>query len=124
MMTSVLEDVTEEREELVLRASRINKQIFQKYAPLTEGLKLYRRGATFGNFIIIVRRCTMLVMAMFVLGHQWLHLQVFIALNVTAIIFGVAVRPYETRLLNNLNSFNEVTGLLVSYVILVLQNMG
>ena len=124
MMLSVLEDVTEEREELVLRASRINKQIFQKYAPLTEGLKLYRRGATCGNFIIILRRCTMLVMAMFVLGHQWLHLQVFIALNVIAIIFVVVVRPYETRLLNNLNLFNEVTGLLVSYVLLVLQNMG
>ena len=66
----------------------------------------------------------MLVMAMFVLGHQWLHLQVFIHFNLIAIIFVVAVKPYETRLLNNQNIFNEVTGLLVSYVILILQNMS
>ena len=123
-MTLVLEDVTEQREKLVERARPINKQIFEKYAPLTEGLKLYRRGATFGNFLIILRRCTMLVMAMFVSGHQWLHLKVFIAFNLIAIIYVVAVKPYDSRLLNNLNIFNEVTGLLVSYVILILQNMS
>ena len=66
----------------------------------------------------------MLVMAMFVVGHLWLHLQVFIHLNLLSVIFAVTVRPYETRLLNNLNLFNEVTGLLVSYVMLGLQNKG
>ena len=61
---------------------------------------------------------------MFVVGHQWLHLKVFIALNLTSVIFIATVRPYETRLLNNLNLFNEVISLLVSYVLLTLQNMG
>ena len=123
-MSLVLEGVTEKREKLVERVIRMKNQDFQKFAPLTKGLKLYRRGATFGNFLIIVRRCTMLVMAMFVVGHQWLHLQVFIVLTLIAISFVVAVKPYETRSKNNLDLFNEVTGLLVSYVILVLQSKG
>ena len=123
-MTLVLEGVTEQRVKLVDRVSRMKKQDFQKYAPLTKDLSLERRGATCGNFIIILRRCTMLVMAMFVVGHQWLHLQVFIVLTLISLIFIATVRPYETRLLNNLNIFNEVTGLLVAYVILVLQNMS
>jgi len=123
-MSLVLEGVTEKREKLVERVIRMKNQDFQKFAPLTKGLKLYRRGATFGNFLIIVRRCTMLVMAMFVVGHQWLHLQVFIVLTLISLIFIATVRQYETRLLNNLNIFNEVTGLLVAYVILVLQNMS
>ena len=123
-MTLVLEGVTEQRVKLVDRVSRMKKQDFQKYAPLTKDLSLERRGATCGNFIIILRRCTMLVMAMFVVGHQWLHLQVFIVLALISLIFVATVRPYETRLLNNLNLFNEVISLLVSYVLLTLQNIG
>ena len=123
-MNLVLEGVTEKRKKLIERVNRMKNQDFQKYAPLTKDLRLERRGATYGNFLIILRRCTMLVMAMFVSGHQWLHLKVFIAFNLIAIIFVVAVKPYETRLLNNQNIFNEVTGLLVSYVILILQNMS
>ena len=61
---------------------------------------------------------------MFVMGHQWLHLYVFIALTLISVIFVATVRPYETRLLNNLNLFNEVISLLVAYVLLVLQNMA
>ena len=123
-MKELLKRLTYERKKLVERAICLNKQGFQKYAPLTKDLRLERRGATYGNFLIILRRCTMLVMAMFVVGHQWLHLKVFIALTLTSVIFIVVVRPYETGLLNNLNLFNEVTGLLVAYVILVLQNKG
>ena len=123
-MKKALKRVSKKREKLVERACHLNNQIFEKYAPLTKDLRLDRRGATFGNFLIILRRCTMLVMAMFVVGHQWLHLQVFINLTLTSVIFVASVRPYETGLLNNLNLFNEVTGLLVAYVILVLQNKG
>ena len=123
-MKKLLKRITKERENLVERASHINSKVFKKYAPLTKDLKLDRRGATCGNFLIILRRCTTLVMAMFVVGHQWLHLQVFIILALISVIFVATVRPYETRLLNNLNLFNEVTGLLVSYVILILQNKG
>jgi len=123
-MEKVLKRVTKQRKRLVERASHINRKVFQKYAPLTKDLELEKRGATYGNSLVIFRRCTMLVMAMFVVGHQWLHLQVFIHLNLISVIFSVTVRPYETRLLNNLNLFNEVTGLLVSYVMLGLQNKG
>jgi len=124
MMKKLLKRITKKRKKLVERACRIDEQVFQKYAPLTKGLRLDRRGATCGNFLIILRRCTMLVMAMFVLDHPWLHLQVFIVLTLIAISFVVAVKPYETRSKNNLDLFNEVTGLLVSYVILVLQSKG
>jgi len=106
------------------RVNRMKKQDFQKYASLTKDLRLERRGATYGNFLIILRRCTMLVMAMFVSGHQWLHLHVFIVLTLISLIFVATVRPFETRLLNNLNLFNQVISLLVSYVLLVLQNKG
>ena len=123
-MLLVLEGVTEQREKLVEEVIRMQKQDFKKYAPLTTDLRLERRGATCGNFLLILRRCTMLVMAMFVVDHQWLHLHVFIGLTLTSVIFVASVRPYETRLLNNLNLFNGVISLLVSYVLLVLQNKG
>ena len=66
----------------------------------------------------------MLYIAMFVLGLQWLQLHIFIALSHVSVIYVVAVRPYETTLLNFLNIFNEIVGLLAGYFLLPLQDMA
>ena len=64
----------------------------------------------------------MLLMAMFVLKMQWLQLQLFIALSLVAVIYVIACRPYETKLLNFLNIFNEIIGLAAGYLLLPLQD--
>ena len=46
------------------------------------------------------------------------------AFNLVSVIFVIAVRPFELRLLHYLNVFNEVIGLLVSYILLTLQDMS
>ena len=101
----------------------MNANDFVKYAPLLEDLRLEKQSAVFGNALTIVRRLTMLYMAMFVLNRQWIQLQLFIALNFLSVTYVVTVRPFESRLLNFLNLINEVIGLLASYMILPLQNM-
>ena len=101
-------------------AFRIDKQHFEKYAPLLKDLKLEKPYSTYGNLLTIVRRLNMLVMAMFILDRQWLQLQVFIALNLISVIYAVAVMPYDTSLLNFLSIFNEVIGLVASYFMIPL----
>ena len=119
----VLEKSTLNREKIVERASRMNKNDFDKYAPFLENLNLEKQSAYFSDTLIIVRRLTMLYMAMFVLNRQWIQLQLFIALNFLSVTYVVTVRPFESRLLNFLNLINEMIGLLASYMILPLQNM-
>ena len=119
----VLEKSTLNREKIVERASRMNKNDFDKYAPFLENLNLEKQSAYFGDTLIIVRRLTMLYMAMFVLNRQWIQLQLFIALNLFSVTYVVSVRPFDSTLLHFLNLFNEVISLLASYMILPLQNM-
>ena len=64
----------------------------------------------------------MLLMAMFVLQMQWLQLQLFIAFSLVAVIYVIAYKPYETTLLNFLNIFNEIIGLVAGYLLLPLQD--
>ena len=47
----------------------MNANDFVKYAPLLEDLRLEKQSAVFGNALTIVRRLTMLYMAMFVIGR-------------------------------------------------------
>ena len=69
---TVIEKTTLRREKVIEHASRMDANDFKKYAPLLEDLRLEKQGAVFGNALIIVRRLTMLYMAMFVLGRQWI----------------------------------------------------
>ena len=65
----------------------------------------------------------MLYMAMFVLNLQWLQLHTFILLSLIAVTHTSTVRPFESTLVNFLNIFNELIGLIAGYLILHLQDM-
>lgn len=119
-MHKVLKKVTKERKKIVERASRLRQKDFEKFSPLLQDTCLYKDYATLGNLLLIVRRCTMLYMAMYVLKRQWLQIQVFMALNLVSVIYTITVRPFESSLLNNLNIANEVIGLLATYLLLPL----
>ena len=51
-----------------MRASRIQTKQFSKYEPLVENLRKDSRVAMFNNAFTILRRVTLLYMAMFILN--------------------------------------------------------
>ena len=53
---------------------------------------------------------------------QWVQLQLFITLNFVSLSYQLVVRPYDKPELNFLNIFNELIGLIVSYIILQMQD--
>ena len=68
-MQLLLSEFAGYRERLVERARHFDERQFKKFEPLLENLQLHKRSATFGNALIIVRRITMLYMAMFIIGQ-------------------------------------------------------
>ena len=70
-------------------ASRISQASFSKYEPLLENLRYDRRSAMYGFIIMNVRRITLLFMAMFLEGQQWLQLMLFILLGLFSLIYFV-----------------------------------
>jgi len=64
----------------------------------------------------------MLWMAMFVLSYRWIQLQLFIALNFLSLLSAFVVLPFQETHMNLLNVLNEFFGLLISYVLLSLQD--
>ena len=55
------------------RGEQLQGSQFEKYAPLIEGCKQYKRSAMFSSPLLNIRRVGLLLMAMFVLDKQWLQ---------------------------------------------------
>ena len=66
----------------------------------------------------MVRRCTLLYMAMFVLEQQWLQVILFMFMNVGAVSFLASTMPYTDSKLNYISIYNEVLVLILSYFIM------
>ena len=54
------------------RACEIKGKEFVKFKPLYKSVRMESQAAILGNFMLNLRRLTMLFMAMFVIGQQWL----------------------------------------------------
>eukprot|EP00354_Favella_ehrenbergii_P004702 CAMPEP_0170460108 /NCGR_PEP_ID=MMETSP0123-20130129/6585_1 /TAXON_ID=182087 /ORGANISM="Favella ehrenbergii, Strain Fehren 1" /LENGTH=68 /DNA_ID=CAMNT_0010724941 /DNA_START=703 /DNA_END=909 /DNA_ORIENTATION=- len=59
---------------------------------------------------------------MTVVGYRWIQMQVFITMNFMAFVHAFVVRPFEETHLNLLNIVNELFGVLLSYLLLILQD--
>ena len=77
----------------------------------------------FFNMIIIIRRLTLLYVAMFVIGRPWISVLSFMLQNVISLSFLLSIKPYATKSDNYLNSFNGLISLLVSYLIVQLSDL-
>ena len=60
---------------------------FEKFKPLFEDLREDSLLAMFAPVLLMVRRLTMLYLAMFVTGHQWLQVLAFLTLNLVSACF-------------------------------------
>ena len=88
------------------------------YKPLVKTLRKDSKFALMNNFIIMMRRLTLLYMAMFIFEMAWLQIMVYLILNLLMLGFLVMVRPYKEEFNNNLNIFNSLVGILVVYFIM------
>ena len=82
---------------MLKRASTIDSSSFQKYSVLVSDLRKDSPAAFMSTLILSIRRCTLLYMAMFVVGKQWLQVLLFMSMNVFSLTYLVAVNPFETR---------------------------
>ena len=74
--------------------------------------------AMLSNFLIMIRRLSLLYMAMFILDNSWLNIMFFMLQSMFFLIFVILVRPYKDEFNNNLNIFNEAFSLFIAYFIL------
>ena len=71
--------------------------------------------ALLNNSFLLLRRMTLLFLAMFVLEMQWLQVLVFMSLNVVSLVYIFSVWPFKDKSNNYLNIFNEFVNLVCSY---------
>ena len=106
-----------------MKASRIKTKQFSKYKPLVENLRKDSKVAMFNNAFTIIRRGTLLYMAMFILNKQWLQVLVFSSLSLVSLIFLLATKPYEVRSDNNIFVMNDLINLMCSYWIMQINDL-
>ena len=118
----ILQAKNESRKIKIKRGAKLMASEYQKYEPFVEDLKKNHQNAMHVSCIINLRRIVMLMMAMFIFNLQWLQLQIFTLLNLTSLTFIATVQPFQIDLLNRLNIFNELIGLLCAYFLLPFQD--
>mmetsp|Transcript_29 Transcript_29/g.52 ORF Transcript_29/g.52 Transcript_29/m.52 type:complete len:213 (-) Transcript_29:5-643(-) len=111
------------RELKIEKASRVNRKRLSKYAPLIVGVRKESHSAMLGSPILILRRLSMLFMALFFRANGTIHLQVFISLNFISLYHAYKIRPYERRALNIMNMVNESVSVLTACLLLTQQDM-
>lgn len=112
-----LEKRRKEKKNLVRSVSLVNRKSLEKYDALVSDLRQDSSAAFLNTVIISVRRCTLLYMAMYVVGQQWLQVLLFMSMNVISLTYIVAVQPFENFKMNVLSTLNEFFALLISYFI-------
>ena len=95
-----------------------NKEAYEKYEVLVSDFRKDSILAMLSNFLILVRRLSLLYMAMFILDKSWLNILFFMAQTLFFLVFVILVRPYKEDFNNNLNIFNESCSLIICYFIL------
>ena len=95
----------------------MSKRSFELYAPLKSGLRRFSRLALFQNFLLIVRRMTLLYMAMFLPDKLWLQLIALLCCSLFTLNYQAYVRPFESYFFQILNKSNEEIMLQVVYLV-------
>ena len=80
---------------LIKKSDEIKEEQFKIFEPLVDQLRKDSKLAMFTSFIILIRRITLLYMAMFIIQMQWLQVLVFMTQNMISMYFLVLVLPYE-----------------------------
>ena len=93
-----------------------------KYEPLLGHLRLHKPHVTYGFLVLGVRRILLIYLAMFEERNPWLHVLIFSLLTLVSLSFKMNVRPYKGTQVNLISIANEVFCLLISCLILPLQD--
>lgn len=102
---------------LIRKSKSIKLDSFLIYEPLVADLRKDSHAALFNNFIIMIRRLTLLFLAMFIVGHPFVQVLIFMLMNLFSLGFIITVMPYAVASNNYQNLLNEVISLLVSYFV-------
>ena len=102
------------------KKEEFKEEDYAKYEVLVSDYRKDSIPAMLSNFLILVRRLSLLYMAMFILDKSWLNIMFFMLQTLAFLIFVILVRPYKEEFNNNLNIFNEGCSLIICYFILQL----
>ena len=108
-----------EKKDQIAKAKKIDSaKLVATYGPLFDGLRTDSIVPLFNSVILMLRRCTLLYMAMFVSQEQWLQVILFMTMNVGASAFLLSTKIFEDNAMNYLSVFNEMIILSISYLIM------
>lgn len=80
-------------------------------------MKQTSRFALLNEFLLVFRRIILLYTAMFVRERAWLHVSLYLLTNLVFLVHLFAIRPFKEPLNNYWHIFNELTSLLIAYII-------
>ena len=97
---SMLIKSARQSQDLIAKAESIDKSQFIKYQGMFQGLKQTSRFALLYEFLLVARRLLLLYMAMFVREMAWLHVQLFMLMNVLFLAYLGFFKPFLSKLTN------------------------
>ena len=95
------------------------KQCIDTFGSLYSGLRIDSKYAVLYNVIYMLRRLYFAHVALDYYSVPFIQIQLLILHSIGLVIFNTLVRPFENRMLNNLEIFNEVCILGAAYHLLL-----
>ena len=100
------------------KTKQMSNKRFELFKPLYSGLRDTSYLALFQNILLIVRRMTLLYVAMFLPDMLLQQLITFLVSSLVALNYSLNVRLFESKSEDRLNIVNETTMLLIVYLLI------
>ena len=94
-------------------------EFLDHFSDLFAGLKKYHYAAFFVNFIHIVRRITLILIAIYINGQPWIQTIFFVIIAEYICVYLFGSMPFESFNQNLLEIFNELTILVIGYHMII-----
>ena len=102
----------------------VEKSHLRIYKPLYSGLSKASRLSLMFTFFQLIRRLSLLYVAMFMQELSFVQVVIFVLLSYISLIYLTVIVPYKSSYENSINILNETITLYVSYHVLVLIGIG
>ena len=99
------------------------KSHFRLYLPLYSGIRKHSIMALWLDFVVMLRRITLLYMYMFMGMASWLQVIIYTMLSFVELCYLLETKPLKDLKQLFLNFFNEIITLTISYLVMVINGL-
>ena len=91
-----------------------------RYGAFYDGLRTDRKSSLLFHIIFLIRRFAFTMMAVYAADYLFVQIWVLLGTSTMQLAYLFVCRPFESEFMNNIEIFNELTTIVLTYVLIAL----